>query len=132
MSQDNSNKPIIPIRKDKDIEIKAMEIDTVSRVISEKDLKTQYSQSERILIDSLEQLACHPFSISEEIAQRRNIKCDYTRYQFNTLHNWVKEYVRKGKALNRKGIKEDVDIVSAYFQAQIERAKVSQGSILTK
>jgi hypothetical protein len=125
------NKPAIPIKRDKEIAIKEMEIQTVNRVISEQDLKTQFRQSERIIISSLERLASNPFSISEKIAEERGINTkDHT---FPALDEFLKAYVRKGKALDRKGIKEDVDIVSAYFQAQIERAKISQSpSVLTK
>jgi len=115
-----------PVRKDKEIEIKRMEIETVNRVISDEDLKTQFSQKERILITMLENTADNPFSISQKIAMDRNIPFDMKRYQFPLLKDLVYGYVRKGKALDRKGIKEDIDIVSAYFQAQIERSKESQ------
>jgi hypothetical protein len=120
-------KPKAPsIRKDKEIEIKRMEIDTVNRVISDEDLKTQFSQPERILITLLEEISEKPFSISEKLAEDMNIPFDMHRYRYPLLKETVHGFVRKGKALNRKGIKEDIDIVSAYFQAQIERSKESQ------
>lgn len=127
MPPEVENKPNLPpIRKDKEIEIKKLEIETVNRVISDADLKTQFSQKERILITMLENVAVSPFSISKKIAESRNIKFDMKRYQFPLLKDLIFGYVRKGKALDRKGIKEDIDIVSAYFQAQIERSKESQ------
>lgn len=122
---DTETKVMPPVRKDKEIEIKKMEIDTVNRVISDPDLKTQFSQPERILITLLEDIAFTPFSISERLAKDMKIPFDMNRYQYPLLSDMVKGYSRKGKALNRKGIKEDVDIVSAYFQAQIERSKQS-------
>src|SRR3989304_2635527 len=126
-----SNKQI-PIRRDKEVELKKMEIETVNRVISEEDLKTQFTQSERIVLSSLEKLAVSPWSISEKIANDRHIPFRAERYRFPVLEDFIKAYARKGKALDRKGIKEDVDIVSAYFQAQIERAKASdKPSVLT-
>lgn len=118
--------PLPPIRKDKEIEIKRMEIETVNRVISDADLKTQFSQKERILITLLENIADSPFGISQKIAAERKVSFVMSRYRFPLLKDLVYGYVRKGKALNRKGIKEDIDIVSAYFQAQIERSKESQ------
>jgi hypothetical protein len=130
--QPNNDRPPIPIKKDKDIAIKTMEIETVNRVISEEDLKTQFTQSERIVLSSLERLSYNPFSISEEIAIDRGIPFKKEKYQFPLLTDFIKAYIRKGKALNRKGIKEDVDVVSAYFQAQIERAKAQNPNVLTK
>jgi hypothetical protein len=47
------------------------------------------------------------------------------RYEYPLLSDLIKGYSRKGKALDRKGIGEDVDIVRAYFTAQIEQAKAS-------
>ena len=47
------------------------------------------------------------------------------KYEYPLLVDLVKGYSRKGKALDRKGIGEDVDIVRAYFTAQIEQAKAS-------
>lgn len=122
-----ADKPALPpVRRDKEIEIKKLEIETVNRVISDADLKTQFTQKERIIITMLENVATSPFSISKKIAESRNIPFDMKRYQFPILKDLVHGYVRKGKALDRKGIKEDIDIVSAYFQAQIERSKESQ------
>lgn len=120
-------KPALPpIQKDKEIEIKKLEIETVNRVISDADLKTQFSQKERILITMLENIANSPFSISQSIAENKGITFNMERYRFPILKDLIYGYVRKGKALDRKGIKEDIDIVSAYFQAQIERSKESQ------
>lgn len=121
------DKPILPpVIKDKEIEIKKLEIETVNRVISDEDLKTQFTQKERILITMLENLADSPFSISQRIAEKRGIHFDKERYSFPLLKQLIKGYVRKGKALNRMGISEDIDIVSAYFEAQKERSKESQ------
>lgn len=122
---ENITKPI-PVRRDKEIAIKQMEIDTVNRVISDPDMKTEITQSERILISIFEQLAIKPFPISEKIANKRGIPFDMTKYEDPFFSNLIRGYMKKGKALNRKGIKEDVDIVSAYFQAQIERSKEAQ------
>lgn len=133
MQQEQPQNKQIPIRKDKEVELKKMEIETVNRVISEEDLKTQFTQSERIVLSSLEKLSKSPWSISQKIAEDRHIPFREDRYKFAVLEDFIKAYARKGKALDRQGIKEDVDIVSAYFQAQIERAKQSnQPSILTK
>lgn len=115
-----------PVKKDKEIEMKKMEIETVNRVISDPDLKTEFTQKERILISLLEDLAVSPFTISEGLAKEMGIKFDMKKYQFPPLTELVKGYTRKGKALKRKGIGEDVDIVRAYFTAQIEQAKASQ------
>lgn len=124
---ESEHKPSLPpVRKDKDIEIKKLEIETVNRVISDEDLKTQFTQKERILITMLENLAENPFPISNSIAKKKGIPYNLDSYKFKPLTDLVKGYNRKGKALDRKGIKEDVDIVSAYFQAQIERSKESQ------
>src|SRR3990172_8207158 len=114
-----------PVRRDKEIEIKRMEIDTVNRVISDPDLKTEFSQPERILITLLERVAERPFTISERLAKEQGIKFDMKRYEYPLLSEMVKGYSRKGKALKRKGIGEDVDIVRAYFTAQIEQARAS-------
>lgn len=122
---DNNTQALPPIRRDKEIEIKKMEIDTVNRVISDPDLKTQFSQKERILVTMLDEVARKPFSISEKIAKQRGIKFDMKKYEYPLLVDLVKGYSRKGKALDRKGIGEDVDIVRAYFTAQIEQAKAS-------
>ncbi|MGZ8509237.1 MAG: hypothetical protein ACXWV6_04355 [Chitinophagaceae bacterium] len=116
----------IPVRRDKEIAIKQMEIDTVNRVISDADMKTEITQSERILISIFEQLSIRPFPISEKISLKRGIPFDMTKYEDPFFSNLIRGYMKKGKALNRKGIKEDVDIVSAYFQAQIERSKEAQ------
>lgn len=122
-----TEKPALPpVRRDKEIEIKKLEIETVNRVISDADLKTQFSQKERLLITMLEDLAKYPFSNSERIAKKKGIPFDMDRYKYPILTDLINGYVRKGKALDRKGIKEDIDIVSAYFQAQIERSKESQ------
>lgn len=115
-----------PVRKDKEIEMKKMEIETVNRVISDPDLKTEFTQKERILISLLENLAESPFTISQGLAKEMNIKFDMAKYKFPPLTDMIKGYNRKGKALKRKGIGEDVDIVRAYFTAQIEQAKASQ------
>lgn len=115
-----------PVRKDKEIEMKKMEIETVNRVISDPDLKTEFTQKERILISLLEDLAICPFPISMGLAKEKGIKFDEKKYAFPPLIDLVKGYNRKGKALKRKGIGEDVDIVRAYFTAQIEQAKASQ------
>ena len=114
-----------PIRPDKDLEIKEKEIGVVRQVISDTDLKTQVTQSERVIIPLLEQLANTPFSISEKIARSRGIPFDSERYKVPILADFIKEYLRKGKALERKGIKEDTDIVSAYFTAQIEASRAA-------
>lgn len=115
-----------PVRKDKEIEMKKMEIETVNKVISDADLKTEFTQKERILITLLEDLAKEPFPISQGLAKEKGINFDMTKYVFPPLSDLVKGYNRKGKALKRKGIGEDVDIVRAYFTAQIEQAKASQ------
>jgi len=115
-----------PIRRDKEIELKKIEAEMVNKVISEEDLKTQYSQKERILITLLEKISDKPFSISERIAKDKGIAFDMKRYQFPLLKETVLGYSRKGKALNRQGIGEDVKIVSAYFQAQIEQAQAEK------
>jgi len=132
MEQQSNNN--IPIRKDKDIEIKTLEIETVNRVISEEDLKTQFSPDERLIITALQELSNKPFQISKKIAENRGIKFNQDNYKYPVLESFLKQYCRKGKALDRKGIGEDVDVVSAYFQAQIEREKTkqNQSSILTK
>lgn len=126
MDTENNKPALPPVRRDKEIEIKKLEIETVNRVISDEDLKTQFSQKERILITMLENIAESPFSISKRIAESRGLKFDMTRYRFPALKDLVYGYVRKGKALDRKGINEDIEIVSAYFQAQIERSKETQ------
>lgn len=115
-----------PVKKDKEIEMKKMEIETVNRVISDPDLKTEFTQKERILISLLEDLAKSPFTISEGLAKEMGLKFNMEKYQFSPLTELVKGYTRKGKALKRKGIGEDVDIVRAYFTSQIEQAKASQ------
>lgn len=134
MPDNNQTLAVPPIRKDKEIEMKKMEIETVNRVISDTDLKTQFTQGERMYITLLEELSDKPFTISERISKEIGVNFDMKRYQFPLLKECIKGYCRKGKALNRKGIGEDVDIVSAYFQAQIERAKASEHkpSVLTK
>lgn len=114
-----------PFHKDKEIEIKEKEIGVVRQVISDSDLKTQVTQSERIIIPLLEQLANRPFSISEKIAKSRGILFNSESYKVPILSDFIKEYLRKGKALDRRGIKEDTDIVSAYFTAQIEAARAA-------
>ena len=124
-SPKNETKKLPPIHKDKEIEIKEKEIGVVRQVISDADLKTQVTQSERVIIPLLEQLANNPFSISEKIAISRGIHFDSTRYKVPILSDFIKEYLRKGKALDRRGIKEDTEIVSAYFTAQIEAARAT-------
>ena len=133
MSPDTEETYTPPIRRDKEIELKKIEAEMVNKVISEEDLKTQFSQPERILITLLENISLHPFSISEKIAKQKGIPFNMKRYEFPLLSDTVKGYARKGKALNRQGIGEDVKIVSAYFQAQIEQAQAEKKrSIITK
>jgi hypothetical protein len=126
MSDNNPQVNAPPVRRDKEIEMKKMEIETVNRVISDPDLKTQFSQPERILITLLDEIARKPFSISEKIATERGILFAMKRYEYPLLSELIRGYSRKGKALDRKGIGEDVDIVRAYFTAQIEQAKASE------
>ena len=126
MSSDKEEvKSLPPIRKDKEIEQKRMEIETVNRVISDPDLKTQFNQAERMLITLLDEIARKPFSISERLAKEIGVPFDMKRYEYPLLTEAIKGYSKKGKALNRKGIAEDVDVMRAYFTAQIEQAKAS-------
>ncbi len=124
MATDNQNSP--PIRRDKEIEITKMELELIGRVVSDSDMRTQYTQSERLILSLLEQVANNPFSISAKIARERNIKFDSKRYEYPFFSDLLKQYTRKGKALERKGIKEDVDIMTAYCQQQIEKSKEKQ------
>jgi len=113
----------LPVRKDREVQIKEMEIETVNRVISDEELKTQYTQSERLILPILKMLAKKPFSISQDIAEKRGIRFDFDKCRMLMFADMLDEYIRTGKALMRKGIGEDISVVSAYFQAQIERAK---------
>ena len=110
------NNVSIPVRKEKEIEIMRMELELMNKVVSPEDLKTELSRMEIVTLSLLEEMNNTPFKISEKIATTRNIPFDMKRYQYGILGNFVSEYMRKGKALKRKGIAEDVKMISAYCE----------------
>jgi len=116
MNTTSQNNVSIPVRKEKEIEIMRMELELMNKVVSPEDLKTELSRMEIVTLSLLEEMNDNPFKISEKIASTRNIPFDMSRYQYGILGNFVSEYMRKGKALKRKGIAEDVKMISAYCE----------------
>ena len=109
-----------PTQMNPDIELQKMRNDLVKGLISEIDLKTEVTQSERIILTNLEDFASQPFKNSVRIANDRGIPYDYNKCKLEALKNFCIGYMRKGKALNRKGIKEDVTVMSGLFKYENE------------
>lgn len=116
MKEEQKNPQKLPFRKDKEIEIMAMELELMNKVVSPEDLKTELNRMEIVTLSLLDDMNKHPFKISQKIAESRGIPFNPERYKYDVLGNFVSEYMRKGKALKRKGIAEDVKMISAYCE----------------
>lgn len=118
-SQSNNTGP--PVRKDKEIEIKRLELEQIGKYLSSGRQKTEISVSERILISLLYQIAENPFRISEKIARKRGIPFDPSKYVNTFFKEVLDAYIEFGIPLNRKGRKEDGEVLSSYFEAQYRK-----------
>lgn len=117
----SSNNGSPPVRKDKEIEIKRLELDTIGKYLSSGRQKTEISVSERIVVSLLYQIAENPFKTSEKIAKQRNIPFDPTKYVNTFFKSVLDAYIEFGIPLNRKGRKEDGEVLSSYFEAQYRK-----------
>jgi len=118
-SRSNNGSP--PVRKDKDIEIKRLEIEQIGKYLSSGRQKTEISVSERIVISLLYQIAETPFKTSEKIAIKRKIHFDSSRYVNTFFKSVLDAYIEFGIPLGRKGRKEDGEVLSSYFEAQYRK-----------
>lgn len=123
--QDTREAPSIPVnppvRKDRELEIKKLEIETIGKYLSSGRQKTEISVSERILLSLLYQIAENPFRTSEKIAMKRGIPFDRSRYENTFFKQVLDAYIEFGIPLNRKGRREDGDVLSSYFEAQYRK-----------
>lgn len=110
-----------PVRKDRELEIKKLEIDQIGKFLSSGRQKTEISVSERILLSLLYQIAENPFRISEKIARKRGIPFDSSRYVNTFFKEVLDAYIEFGIPLGRKGRKEDSQVLSSYFEAQYRK-----------
>ncbi len=119
-SQSNNN-GTPPVRKDKELEIKKLELETIGKYLSSERQKTEISVSERIVLSLLYEIAENPFKTSEKIAKQRGIPFDSAKYVNSFFKNILDAYVEFGIPLNRKGRKEDGEVLSSYFEAQYRK-----------
>jgi len=99
-------------------ELEEKKIDLVEKFTSTGTQKTEISKSERKLLPLMRLLSNNPFQIKEK-----------TKGEFkNTdLSTFIDEYISFGIPLERKGRKEEVEVIQSLFNQDVEIEKGDGG-----
>lgn len=108
----------MPLRRDKEIELKKIEIETIEKFLAQGRQKTDITASERTLLSIALELALRPFQISEKIARRREIPFNMENHKNTFLVSFLESYLELGIPVGRKGRQEDKFVLSSYFSSQ--------------
>lgn len=114
---------IMPTRKDKDVAIKEMELKVLSSFLSSDRQKTQITPDERILISVLDGMAKNPYPISKKICEKLGIEYRQEDFKLDFVQEFLKCFIEYGIPLGREGRKEEVKVLSSYFEAQRNEEK---------
>jgi len=105
-------------------EMEILELEKEKTKIAEKFLsegvtqKTEISKNERMLLPILYSIATDPFTISKKVCKKLE------NYEIQSLHTFLDLYFKLGIPLNRKGRKEEVEVLRSLLgQNNIEVEK---------
>lgn len=108
--------------EDKLAELEEKKLDMVEKFISSDIQKTEISKSERKLLPLVRLLSENPFKLKE--VKKGEFKND-------DLSTFLLEYIQFGIPLDRKGRKEEVEVMQSVFQQDME-IKQDEGGIKDK
>lgn len=108
-----------PTKDDPNFKIKELESKMVQSFMGSPEQKTEISVSERFLLSTLEMIAKDPFPSARKKCKLDNKAKDEV-FQIPFLQDWIKDYIKFGIPMGRKGRKEEVQVLQAYFSGNNE------------
>lgn len=111
--------PIPPTRRDREIALKELELDAITKFMGGKHQNTHISRDERLLLAILyHDLAKNPWAVSKQICLKEGITFDDSEFEIDFLKYFIDDYLDFGLPLERLGRNEVKDIFKAYFSGE--------------
>lgn len=108
-----------PTRRDKEIELKRLELLQIDKFMGERKQNTQITLEEQVLLAVLyTDLAQNPWAISKRVCEDMGIPFNPKEFEIDFLKAFITDYLDFGLPVLREGRKEVKDVFTAYFRGE--------------
>jgi hypothetical protein len=121
-----------PTRRDREIKLKELELEFITRFAGEKHQNTSIVKDERIILAVLfHDLAINPWAVSKRICKDKGIPFDDKEFEIDILTHFVADYLDFGLPVDRLGRGEVENVMKGYFSREFEEDTPAADKLLS-